>query len=223
MISQPRGPRASHHERVLLLAAQRGDPHAHAELVRRYEPLIQAVCAVQLLPVGCDPEDLAQEARIGVWRAIDAWQPGRGPFPALAARCVKNQVFKAMDRAGRHKHQMLSRADSLPADADLGSGHNAASTTALPPWTGRCDDPVTITLARERLQEIIAALQLLTGRERTVLAGSLSDKTWRQLADEHNCSVQAVHGALYRARLKLTTATGTVTSLPSPRVRRGRS
>jgi DNA-directed RNA polymerase specialized sigma24 family protein len=198
MISQPRGPRASHHERVLLLAAQRGDPHAHAELVRRYEPLIQAVCA------------------------IHAWQPGRGPFPALAARCVKNQVFKAMDLAGRHKHQMLSRADSLPADADLRSGHNRSSTTLLP-WAGRCDDPLTITLARERLQEIIGALQLLTGRERTVLAGSLSNKTWQQLADEHNCSVQAVHGALYRARRKLTAATSTVTSPPNPRVLPGRS
>ena len=119
-----------------------------------------------------------------------------------------------MDCAGRHKHQILSRADPLLADADIHSGPHTVPVRApstLPPVTGRRDDPVTITLARERLQEIIGALQLLTGRERTVLAGSLSNKTWRQLADEHDCSVQAVHGALYRARVKLTAATSTVT------------
>ena len=213
MISQPRGPRASHHERVLLLAAQGGDPHAHAELVRRYEPLIRAVCARQRLPAGCDPQDLAQEARIGLWRAIDVWQPGRGPFPALAARCVRNDVIKAMDCAGRHKHQILSRADPLLADADIHSGPHTVPVRApstLPPVTGRRDDPVTITLARERLQEIIGAIQLLSGRERAVLAGSLSDKTWRQLADEHDCSEQAIHAVLYRTRVKLAAGAGMI-------------
>ena len=41
------------------------------------------------------------------------WQPGRGPFPALAARCARGQALKALDTAGAHKHQLLSRARSL--------------------------------------------------------------------------------------------------------------
>src|SRR5665213_1304869 len=99
--------------RRLLVAAQRGDLGAQEELVRRYEPLVQRVVWKLRVPRGCDREDLAQEARIGLLAAIRAWRPERGPFPAFADRCVTNQALLALKAASAHKHQVLSLAVSL--------------------------------------------------------------------------------------------------------------
>ncbi len=202
MISQPRDSRVSHHERVLLLAAQYDGSQAEAELVRRYEPLIQAVCDRYDRPLGYDRQDLAQEARIGLWHAIHAWRPDRGPFPAFARVCVTRQAMKALDSAGARKHQLLSRADPLSCTA--GTDDDLLSAVfADPPLTGHRDDPVAIVIGRERLARIVDALAALNDRERTVLVGSLNDRTCRQLAGDNGCTTQAVHGLLRRARLKL--------------------
>src|SRR5579884_332654 len=107
--------RASRTPRWLIDAAQRGDPVAERELLRRYEPLVQRVVWTLRLPQGCEREDLAQEARVGLVAAIRAWQPERGPFPAFADRCISNQALLALDTGCRHKHQVLSRAASLDA------------------------------------------------------------------------------------------------------------
>ena len=65
--------------------------------MRRYEPLVQRVVWKLRLPPGCDREDLAQEARVGLLAAIRAWRPERGPFPAFADRCVSNQALLALE------------------------------------------------------------------------------------------------------------------------------
>ena len=110
--SRPRGT-ASLTERALLLAAKNDYPHALDEMIARYEPLIGAIVASLRLPCGCERADIAQEARLGLARAIRAWQPARGPFPAFAALCARNQALRALDAAGARKHQLLSRARSL--------------------------------------------------------------------------------------------------------------
>jgi DNA-directed RNA polymerase specialized sigma subunit len=56
----------------LITAAQAGDPAAERELLRRYEPLVQRVVWKLRLPPGCEREDLAQEARVGLVAAIRA-------------------------------------------------------------------------------------------------------------------------------------------------------
>ena len=110
--SRPRG-MASANQRALLLAAKNDHHPALEELLRRYEPLIGAIVAPLRLPGGCEPADIAQEARLGLLRAIRAWQPARGPFPAFAALCARNQALRALDAAGARKHQFLNHARSL--------------------------------------------------------------------------------------------------------------
>jgi DNA-directed RNA polymerase specialized sigma subunit len=46
-------------ERMLLDAARGGDSRAADELVRRYEPLVQAISGHMRLPCGCDRDDIA--------------------------------------------------------------------------------------------------------------------------------------------------------------------
>ncbi len=108
MNGTPTCPRAGLTHRRLLEAAQTGNQGALQEMVRRYEPLVRRVVWRIRPPLGTEREDLAQEARIGLVAAIRAWRPERGPFPAFADRCVRNQALLAVQAAARHKHQLLS-------------------------------------------------------------------------------------------------------------------
>lgn len=194
---------------MLLEAAQRDDPRAEEELLRRYEPLVRALVARVRLPYGCDRDDLAQDARLGLLGAIRAWKPDRGPFGAFAARCARGQVIKSLDRAGARKHQVLSRAmslDSSPARVtprDLGDDTFRASLHDRLASHSRMDQPVAMLLAREQLDGVLAGLPALTARERAALTGVLNGKSHEQLAAEQGSTRKAVSLALRRARRKL--------------------
>ena len=200
-------------------------PHALDELLGRYEPLIGAIVASLRLPCGCERSDVAQEARLGLARAIRAWQPARGPFPAFAARCARNRALRALDTAGARKHQLLSRARSLDdhqprAKARLSLVQTPApASDALEPGeslfhvplgeqlaaTSTQADPLRRVIAREQLDAVLAALPTLTPLERLVLAATVNDKSQRQLAAELGCSRRTVMIALRSAREKLAT------------------
>ena len=196
--------------RWLIDAARAGDPSAERELLHRYEPLIQRVAWKLRLPPGCDREDLAQEARLGLAAAIREWQPERGPFPAFADRCVRNQALLALETNCRYKHQLLSRAISLD------SGHRSA---ARPDDEGRMlslletipardagTDPESRLLVREQLSSILRALPTLTPSEHTALARNLSGHSYQQMAPTPFGSWRAAEHAAFRARRKLEAA-----------------
>ena len=220
--STRRGTTASPPEHALLRAAQNHERRALEELLRRYEPLIGALVARLRLPCGCDRSDIAQEARLGLLRAISAWQPVRGPFPAFAARCAYGQALKALDTAGAHKHQVLSRAQSLelrqprrrprhsnePGVPQLTLSEPGESLFGIPlgeqlASPSRDGDPVSVLLAREHLKCVLAAMPTLTAKERTAIIGVLNDKSHQQVADDLGSTRKAVSTALRRARKKL--------------------
>ena len=198
-------------QRRLLDAAQQGDRAALLELVRAYEPLVQRVVWRLRLPLGCEREDLAQEARVGLLTAIRAWRPERGPFPAFADRCVTNQALLALQAAARQKHQVLSRAMHLEAGA--GGRHNAEeSAPALSlhdmlaaPRDARID-PEARLLVREQLESVLQALPTLTPNEQIVLTGALNGQSYQQLAPRIGGTTHAAVQAAYRARRKLAAA-----------------
>jgi RNA polymerase sigma factor (sigma-70 family) len=197
--------------RRLLEAAQGGDVGAQEELVRRYEPLVQRVVWKLRLPRGCDREDLAQEARIGLLAAIRAWRPERGPFPAFADRCVTNQALLALKATSAYKHQVLSLALSL--DAPLDGSANPADAPHAPtlfdtlaaPRDARAD-PDARLLVLEQLTGVLRALPTLTPSERAGLALALNEQSYKQLPPTFAGTPKAASQAAYRARRKLAAA-----------------
>jgi RNA polymerase sigma factor (sigma-70 family) len=195
-------------ERGLWAAAQRGDQAAREELVRRYEPLVQATLRRMRLPRRVDREDIAQEARIAVLGAILAWRPDRGALAAFAARCIRNRVIDALDAAGRQKHQTLNGASSLDAPTSSPRTTRDGGTFAVPirdAVPGASPGPEATVLLREQLAAIRAALPTLTPKERQALLGMLNGRSHQQLADELGGTAKAYKTALRRARDKLAT------------------
>ena len=175
----------------MLLAAQRDDRCATEELLRRYQPLLRATTHRVRLPAGVDRDDIAQEARIGLLRAVQGWQPERGPFAAFARRCVRNHVLHALDSAGAEKHKLLSHAVSLDT---------------APACSGR-GDPEGVVLAHEQLAALAIAMRALTDWERVALQASINEIPHREVAREHGVTPRAVTLAARRGRRKLASRT----------------
>ena len=200
--------------RRLIEAAQQGDHAAQQELVRRYEPLVQRVVWKLGLPPGCEREDLAQEARVGLLAAIRAWRPERGPFPAFAARCVSNQALLAIYAATTRKQQVLSRAVSLDRHrvlTDAGGAHaEPAGPAALDRLAAPQDarfDPEERLLVHEQFKAMMHALPTLTASERVGLAMALNGESYKHCQPTPlTPTPKAASQAAYRARRKLAAA-----------------
>ncbi len=195
----------------LLEAAQQGDLGAQEELVRRYEPLVQRVVWKLRLPRGCDREDLAQEARVGLLSAIRAWRPSRGPFPAFADRCVSNQALLALKATSARKHQVLSLAVSLDSapERPVSSLEDRRALALLDTLAAGRDsrtDPELRLLVREQLTSVLRALPALTDSERAGLAMALNEQSPTRLASTLPGSPHAASQAAHRARRKLAAA-----------------
>ena len=162
------------------------------------------------LPDGLDREDVAQEARVAFLRAVARWRPERGPFAPFARTCVRNYLVNAIDRAGAHKHQILSHAHAMtgldPGDWQDQHGlveHFACHYDHERPLVGQSADPEAVLLAREHLKALRIAMRSLSAWERTALKGTLNGASHQQIALEHGVSVRAVTLAVRRARQKL--------------------
>jgi RNA polymerase sporulation-specific sigma factor len=194
-------------QRRLLEAAQQGDRVAIEQLLRHYERLIWRVVWSLHPPPGCEREDLAQEARIGLLAAIRAWRPERGPFPAFASHCVRNQALLAVKVAARHKHQFLTRAISLNREygGDATSSAEPCALTLLDalPATDTRTDPEARLLLNEQLRSMVRAMPSLTHRESRALAGMLDGRSYAELGQAIGGSTKAASHAVDRARRKL--------------------
>ncbi len=179
--------------------------------MRRYEPLVQRVAWKLRLPRGCDREDLAQEARVGLLAAIRAWRPDRGPFPAFADRCVTNQALLALKAACAHKHQVLTLALSLDAPLDgspdrADAPHAPTLLDALAAPRDMRADPEARLIVREQLTSVLRALPALTPSERAGLAMALNEQSYKRLPPTFAGTPKAASQAAYRARRKLAAA-----------------
>ncbi len=144
-------------------------------------------------PTG-DHDDVLQEARFGLVRAISDYQPGASAFRSFAFLCCKRQVITALKRATLGRHAILTAASRSAID-EHGEQFDAAD--ALPDIGA---DTVEI-LARSALLDTIVR----------VIRDELSPCERKWLVDvvfcgRHYAKNKTADNALQRARRKLAAA-----------------
>jgi RNA polymerase sigma-70 factor (ECF subfamily) len=132
---------AQQHERALVLAAQRGEEAAFAELVRLHQRRAYVV-ARAIVGTHEDAEDAVQDGFLHAYRALDRFLPDQA-FGAWLHRIVANAALDLMRR------RKVRAAEELP------------ETVAAP-----FRDPGEADHLRDRLRD---ALALLSDRQRAVI------------------------------------------------------
>ena len=176
----------------LVLRAQQGDERAAEQVLTLFRPLAQSLAGRFSMP-SCDPEDLCQIALMGLWRAVQCFDPQRkAGFAAFARVCIRRQILSELKRAQRWAVPMVSLSD----EAD----HQA--------WLEQLPDPrqnlYEQLSEREtmRLQREFLATKLSPLEAQVVALYQQQKLTYREIAERLGCSVKAVDNALARIKRK---------------------
>lgn len=97
----------------IIEAARSGNQFARNQLIEDYEPEIRKIAYKYFLP-RADYEDLLQEGRIAIYKAIMSYNPNSGiPFLHFVRMVIKRKLIDSLRAYNRQKHLNLNKAFSL--------------------------------------------------------------------------------------------------------------
>lgn len=177
----------------LVLRAQQGDEWAAEQVMTLFRPLAQSLAGRFFMP-SYDPEDVNQIALIGLWRAVQCFDPQRkSGFAAFARVCIRRQILSELKRAQRWGVPLLSLSDSSEGQRN---------------WLERLPDPAQDLVEQLSERDALTQQQVflstrLSPLEAKVVALYQQHLTYRQIAEQLGCSPKAVDNALARIKRKV--------------------
>lgn len=92
----------------LIIKAKNSDENAMEQLLQRFKSKVTAISREYFL-VGADFDDLIQEGMIGLYKAINVYDPNKNHnFSAFASLCIHRQLQNAVKNANRKKNSPLN-------------------------------------------------------------------------------------------------------------------
>lgn len=148
---------------TLLEAARSGNKQALNEIIQLYEPEVRMIASKYFLP-RADFEDLIQEGRIAIYRAIISYNEDSGiPFLHFLRMVIKRKLIDSLRKYTRQKHTNLNEAYSLN---NVVSDSEETSFLELLP---NVEDPASTVIANDEIHSMIQDLNKnLSNLERLV-------------------------------------------------------
>ncbi len=182
--------KASDEELIKLL--REGNSEACDILIRKYMPLVKKSPRFYYLEGG-DREDLIQEGMLGLFKAVREYDFKRdSSFYTFAKHCINNQIFSAIEAAGRKKHKALNESVSFEAlpDRDI---ENLVSS-----------NPEAMLVEEESAKELLEYIYgLLSPMEKRVLELYIEGMDYHAIAAKIGKSEKSVDNALQRIKTKV--------------------
>jgi RNA polymerase sporulation-specific sigma factor len=202
---QPRR-RLSHDElEFMVKRAQAGDKAAVEEILAHFEGIIRKISRGSLYIQGGDREDVAQEARIGLWQAIMQYDAEKGKdigFERFAINvCAKRRIKTALTSAKRRNHPMNHGGQSLETPIYSSSGESSETLAdKIPDLNTDLEKDVIekqeFEMLDSALEDRLTSLELQCYRRYKMFDG------YRAIAKDLRCKEKAVDNALTRVRHK---------------------
>ncbi len=172
-----------------VLKAKNGDEQAVDEIVNAFRPLIKSVARGYFL-IGGDLDDLMQEGMIGLFKAINGFDPEKSAeFKPFALMCVNREILNCIKKNNTDKNKALNNA--VPFDS---LNENALKNAS----------PLNIVIDRE---ENVVLLNLIENHlsklEKQVVLMYFKGFDYGEISKELNISVRSASNALQRAKTKL--------------------
>jgi RNA polymerase sporulation-specific sigma factor len=179
-----------------------GDQRVMEAILRKYEYVVKSRVSPFFL-IGADREDLLQEGRIGLYKAVRDFKPGITTFRAFAYLCIDRQILTAVKRATRQKHRALNYSvsiDQLTLDEDgRASAYDVVDTTVVDP-----PDEVARADMSRLLRDCI--FRDLSHLETQVIEQYLLGMSYLDSSDKLQRGVKSIDNALQRAKRKISLA-----------------
>ena len=182
----------------IVLLSKKGDNDAATYILDKYKGMVRGK-ARGLYLVGGESEDLIQEGMIGLFEAIQSYNPEKdASFYSFAALCVSRQMYTAVKAAGRKKHSPLNTYVSLDQDTKDQDGQDMLASYAL---NGVSAEDLFIdreytALMKHKLMEELSPL------EQNVLKLYLKGVNYTEIAGLLDMSSKSVDNALQRIKNK---------------------
>lgn len=173
----------------ILRPALAGEGDAQKKLLGCFTLYIRSCTSKFFLSVE-DREDLNQEGRIALFKAIRRYRSRRGPFMPFARLVIRRHINRAAEKM-IHRNA-LERVHTDPDDIEINLG------------LVEVDNPETEVLAEESRREIESRLEReLTPLESEVIHLFLQGMSYKDMARRLNRPAKSVDNALRRIRSKI--------------------
>ena len=187
----------------LVRMAQNGDEYAMHVIVDRYEPFVKMRSGPYFI-AGAGEDDLIQEGRIGLYKAVRSYNAERNAaFKTFAELCIVRQIISAVKISTRKKNQPLNRYVSVHAishDGDEEQEENKYDSMEDP----KNPNPESILIEKEDAFGMASEINaLLSEFEYQVLNLYLGGMSYREIAAYMEKDPKVVDNALQRIKKKV--------------------
>ncbi|MDD9781454.1 RNA polymerase sporulation sigma factor SigH [Priestia megaterium] len=187
----------------IVRAFQKGDEDVFNLLIKKYEYLV-CLKVKRYFLLGGDREDLLQEARLGLYKAVRDFKiEGMSSFRGFADLCITRQLITAIKASARQKHSPLNNAISLNIPKNSKRLEDDLILMEMLPHP-RAVSPEQATVEKENKKEREQILQeILSPIEKDVFALYMKGQTYIQISQNLHLSQKTVDNALYRIKKKM--------------------
>ncbi len=189
--------------------AQAHDDNAMENLLRIFKPKVIAISREYFL-IGADFDDLLQEGMIGLYKAINIYDPDKNHnFSAFASLCIHRQLQNAVKNANRKKNAPLNSYVPIKYyDGSNTSDDDKVNKLVI------VDDDSDIEknyIDKEMTAIVISKVKnLLTDLQFKVLKMFINGDSYEKMANSLNLSKKKVDNLLQSIRKKLRKIKGEI-------------
>ena len=177
----------------LIARLRAGESAISDYLMEKYKGLVRKKARAMFL-IGGDTDDLIQEGMIGLFKAIQDYQPDKDTsFQTFARLCIDRQVYSAIQSSRRQKHQPLNSYVSLSQNEEESELMDV-----------QAENPESIIIDRENTQHLQEKIrENLSAMENIVLDFYLAGNDYNSIAQTLGKSPKSIDNALRRIRTKI--------------------
>ena len=175
----------------LIERMRNGEKEIAEYLIDKYKGLVRRKARAVFL-VGGETDDLVQEGMIGLFKALQDYDPDReASFQTFARLCVERQLYTAVRSAQRQKHMPLNGYVSLSEDEQV-------------LFASEQTEPESYLIARESQESMTRRVrEALSPLENRVLTDYLRGMPNEAIAVDIGRPSKSVENALHRIRVKI--------------------
>ena len=170
-----------------------GESEVSDYLMEKYKEFVRKKARTMYL-MGGETDDLIQEGMIGLFKAIQNYQPDKdASFRTFAGLCIDRQLYSAIQNSNRQKHIPLNSYVSLSEEEEA----DVLEST----WS---EDPEAIIIDRESTTALEDEIRkVLSPMENRVLDYYMKGYNYVKIAELMKKSPKSIDNALQRIRGKI--------------------